>query len=121
MLEGFERDCKLGMMRKVPAGTPTTWCSWMVVTAKADRSPRRTVDSQAVSSRETHHTPSPVNLVSRVPKGMFKTMLDCWNGFHSMPLVPESNEATNRVWGTPVFEGTYGFCCQWRYIHQEDG
>ena len=69
----------------------------MVVTAKADWSPRRTVDSQAVSSRETHHTPSPVNLVSRVPKGIFKTMLDCWNRFHSIPLAPESNEATKFI------------------------
>ena len=69
----------------------------MVVTAKADGSPRRTVDLQAlnrVSSRETHHTPSPFNLVSRVPKGMVKSVLDCWNGFHSILLVPESSEAT---------------------------
>ena len=87
MLEGFERDCKLGMMRKVPTGTTTTWCSRMVVTAKADWSLRRTVDSQAVSSRETHHTPSPFKLASRMPKGMFKTVLDCCNGFHSIPLV----------------------------------
>ena len=58
----------------------------MVVTAKADGSPRRTVDLQALnklSSRETHHTPSPFS----VPKGMFKTVLDCLNGFHSIPLV----------------------------------
>ena len=72
----------------------------MVVTAKADGSPRRTVDLQAlnkVSSRETHHTPSPFNLVSRVPKGMYKSVLDCWNGFHSIPLDPESSEATTFI------------------------
>ena len=100
VLEGLERDCRLGVIRKVPAGTPTTWCSRMVVTAKADGSPRRTVDLQAlnkVSSRETHHTPSPFNLVSRVPKGRFKSVLDCWNGFHSIPLVPESSEATTFI------------------------
>ena len=33
------------VIRRIPAGTPTTWCSWMVVTIKADRSPRRRVDS----------------------------------------------------------------------------
>ena len=27
----------------------------------------------------------------------------------------------NRVWEIPVFEGTYGFYCLWRCIHQEDG
>ena len=61
----------------------------MVVTAKHDGSPRRTVDLQAlnkVTGRETHHTPSPLNLASRVPKGMIKTVLDCWNGFHAVPL-----------------------------------
>ena len=100
VLAGLERDCKLGVIRKVPAGTPTTWCSRMVVTAKHDGSPRRTVDLQAlnkVSSRETHHTPSPFNLVSRVPKGMVKTVLDCWNGFHAVPLTPESSEATTFI------------------------
>ena len=50
-----------------------------------------------MSSRETHHTPSPFNLVSRVPKGRFKSVLDCWNGFHSIPLVPESSEATTFI------------------------
>ena len=62
----------------------------MVVTANTDGSPRRTVDLQALnklSSMETHHTPSPFKLASRMPKGMFKTVLDCWNGFHSIPLV----------------------------------
>ena len=34
VLAGLDRDCKLGVIRKVSAGTPTTWCSRMVVTAK---------------------------------------------------------------------------------------
>ena len=58
---GLERDCRLGVIRKVPVGTSTKWCSRMVVVAKADGSPRRKVDLQVlnhVSSRETHHTPS---------------------------------------------------------------
>ena len=100
VLEGLERDCRLGVIRRVPPGTPTTWCSRMVVTAKSDGSPRRTVDLQAlnkVTSRETHHTPSPFNLVSRVPKGMFKTVLDCLNGFHSIPLTPDSSETTTFI------------------------
>ena len=45
------------MIRKLPAGKPTTW----MVNCQADRSPRR-IHLQAlnkVSSRETHHTPTP--------------------------------------------------------------
>ena len=52
------------------------------------KSPRRTVDLQGLnrmSRRETHHTTSPFNLVSRVPMGLIKSVLDCWNGYHSLP------------------------------------
>ena len=84
----MERECLLGVIRKVPAGTQTMWCSRMVVTANADESPRRTVDLQGLnrmSRRETHPTTSLFNLVSRVPMGLIKSVLDCWNGYHSLP------------------------------------
>ena len=38
--EGLGRDCRLGVIEPVPAGTPTTWCSRMVVTSKPDGTPR---------------------------------------------------------------------------------
>ena len=79
-MEGLKRDCNLGVIRRVPAETPTTWCSRRVVKVKADGSPRRTLDLQAlnrVSSRETHLNLSPFNLVCRIPKGMYKTVIDC--------------------------------------------
>ena len=63
VFEGLKRDCKLGVIRRVPAGNPTTWYSRMAVTAKADGFSWRTVDLQAlnkVSSRETHHILSPL-------------------------------------------------------------
>ena len=40
----LERDVALGVLEKVEPNTPVTWCSRMVVTAKADGTPRRTVD-----------------------------------------------------------------------------
>ena len=40
VLKGLQRDCRLGVIRRVPAVNPTTWCSRMVVTAKANGSPR---------------------------------------------------------------------------------
>ena len=36
--------------------------------------------------RETHHTETPHRLVSNVPAGQKKTVLDCWNGYHSLEL-----------------------------------
>ena len=60
--EGLDRDCRIGVMEKVPVGTPSTWCAPMVLVAKQDGEPRRTVDFQKVndhSVRQTHPTTAP--------------------------------------------------------------
>ena len=38
---GLDRDVAIGVLEKVPAGTPTTWCHKMVCVPKKDGSPRR--------------------------------------------------------------------------------
>ena len=71
----LDRDVKLGIIEPVPQGTITTRCSRMIITAKKDGSPRRTVDLQKLNDatlREVHHTPSPFNLVSAIPKNTKK-------------------------------------------------
>lgn len=71
----LERDVRIGVLEQVSQNTPTTWCSRMVVTSKADGTPRRTVDLQPQnrhSVRQTHHVPSPFHLADRVPQGMKK-------------------------------------------------
>ena len=98
------RDVALGIIEAVPVGTPTTSCSRMVVAPKKDGSPRRTVDLQKLNDatmRETHHTPSPFNQVSMVPAHTRKTVLDAWNGYHSVPLSPAARDATTFIteWG----------------------
>ena len=100
----LDRDVALGIIEAVPVGTPTTWCSRMVVAPKKDGSPRRTVDLQKLNDatmRETHHTPSPFNQVSMVPAHTRKTVLDAWNGYHSVPLSPAARDATTFIteWG----------------------
>ncbi len=102
--QGLDRDCNLGVIEPVPANVPTTWCSRMVVTPKKDGTPRRVVDLQAlnkVSVRETHHTPSPWQQVSYIPKNMRKTVLDAKDGYHSVKLSPESKDKTTFIteWG----------------------
>ena len=42
----------------------------------------------AATRRETHHTPSPFNQASVIPANTRKTVLDSWNGYHSLPLPP---------------------------------
>ena len=55
----LDRDVRLGVIEPVPVGEPVTWCHRMVVTAKKNGTPRRTVNLQALNrhaKRETHHT-----------------------------------------------------------------
>ena len=100
----LDSDVALGIIEPVPQGTPTKWCARMVVVPKKDGKPRRTVDLQnlnKVTLRETHHTPSPFNIVSIIPPGKKKTVLDAWNGYHSVLLSPDARDATTFIteWG----------------------
>ena len=84
---GLDRDVAIGVIERVPPGTPTTWCHKMVVVHKKDNTPRRTVNFQPLnqySSRQTHHTMSPFHQATSVPKSTKKTVLDTWNGYHSV-------------------------------------
>ena len=92
-----KEDVTLGIIKLISAGTPTIWCSRMVVTSKKDGSSSRTVDLQKLNAamvRETHHTPSPFNQVSNVPAQTKKTVLDVLNGFHSLLLSPMAQDTT---------------------------
>ena len=76
----------------------------MVVTSKADGTPRHTVDLQPVnreSVRQTHHVPTPFRLVEAVPQNTVKTVTDTWNGYHSVPLCEEDRQFTTFItpWG----------------------
>ena len=59
---GLDQDVLLGVIEPVPIGEPVTWCHRMVICAKKNGKPRRTVDFQQLNkhaTRETHHTQSP--------------------------------------------------------------
>ena len=100
----LERDVALGVLEKVGPNTPVTWCSRMVVTSKADGTPRRTVDLQPQnrqSVRQTHHTSTPFKLAEQIQQGTKKTVTDAWNGYHSVPLCEEDRHITTFItpWG----------------------
>ena len=114
VLKGLIRDCKLGVLERVPLNTPATRCSRMHITAKADGSPRRVVDYQEVnkaSPRQTHHTPSPWLLVSSIPGGVRKSCFDAWHGYHSLPLATEADRAAT-TFITPWGRFRYQTCPQ---------
>ena len=96
----IDRDVRLGLLEKVPEGTPVEWCARMVVQIKKDGTPRRTIDFQELNKatkRETHFTPTPFSIVSTTPANTYKTVLDAWNGYHSLPLSEEAKAATTFI------------------------
>ena len=89
------KDVALGIIERVASTIPNIWCARMVVVPKKDGSPRRTIDFQklnAATIRHTHHTPSPFQQVIKVPAGMFKSVLDAWNGYHSILLAKSARD-----------------------------
>ena len=87
----LDQNVRIGVYEKVPQGDTTEECARMVVTPKTSGKPRITVDYQQLNKRtvrEIHHTPSPINLVAQIPAGKLKTVLDAWNGYHSLELYP---------------------------------
>ena len=72
----------------------------MVVCPKSDGSPRRTVDLQALNKtavRQTHPSDTPFHLAAAIPSGSYKSVLDCWNGYHSVPLAQEDRPLTTFI------------------------
>lgn len=110
----LDRDVEDGIIEPVPIGDPVVWCSPMVVIAKSDGSPRRTVDLQKLNQqcrRETHHCASPFQLASQIPHHTKKTVLDATDGYHAIELDEESKAATTfiNIWG------------RWRYLRLPQG
>lgn len=102
-------------------GTPVTWCQRMVIAAKKDGTPRRTVDFQPlnkVAHRDTHHTMSPFTQARSVPPNTVKTVTDAWNGYHSVPLHPDDRHYTAFI--TPFGQFRYQTAPQ-GYIASGDG
>ena len=105
----LDEDVMAGIIRPVPAGEATEWCARMVVVPKKSGKPRRTVDFQKLNVcclRETHHTPTPFDMVSDVPPRSFKTVVDAHWGFHQVELDEESRKLTTFI--TPW--GRYQYC-----------
>ena len=101
---GIDQDVQLGIIEPVPQNTHVEWCARMVVTPKKDGSPRRTVDLQELGKatlRDTHYSQTPFSIVSTTPTDKLKTVLDAWNGYHSLPLSDDAKNAMNFIteWG----------------------
>ena len=111
MKKSLDQDVRLGVLEEVPIGEPVTWCHRMVVCAKKNGKPRRTVDFQPLNAhakRETHHTPSPFHQARSIPHNKKKTALDALNGYHSVPIREEDRHLTTFItpWGRYRYKTT---------------
>ena len=94
----IEQDVRLQVLEPVGPNVPLKWCSRMVVAAKSDGKPRRTVDLQHLNRhavRQTHHVRSPFHLADKVPQRTVKMVTDALNGFHSVHMYPEDRTELN--------------------------
>ena len=104
VMKDLNRDERLGVLEKVPIVHPSTWISPMVTVAKSNGDPRRTIDYQNLNKgamRQTHSSETPFHMASQIPQDTYKTVLDAWNGFHSIPLRPVDRHLTQFLtpWG----------------------
>ena len=80
-VKNLDRDIALGIIEPMPVGTPTTWCSKIVVTPKKWLSQTH---GGLIKTQHNHHEGNPSNPVS----GSDQENMDAWNGYHSLPLSP---------------------------------
>ena len=97
---GLDRDERLGVIERVPVNEPVRWCSRMVITPKADGTPRRVIDFSPLNRnapRQLHHTKSPHTIAMGVPGHTVKTVLDNWHGYHSVPIYEPDRHLTTFI------------------------
>ena len=93
----LDQDVALGVIEPVPPGVPTTWQARMHVVGKPDGTPCTTVDLRVLNThckRETQHVVPPYKQARSIPAYTFRTVTDCWNGYHSCPLAEEDRHLT---------------------------
>ena len=105
----LEDYCNLGFIEKVEPNSPSKWCHRGFWTRKADGSPRLVVDLQKLNkhcTRSAHHTVPPFQQARRIPANTFRTVIDAWNGYYSVPL----QEEDRHLFTFSTEFGLYRFC-----------
>ena len=87
----IKNDVAMGVLEEVPFGEPSFWCHRMVITRKADGSPRRTVDLSPLNKhclRETHHVQPPFQQAKAIPHHTFEIGHRCMEWLSLCPNLP---------------------------------
>ena len=105
--ELLEKNVSRGVIRNVPEGIPTQWCSRMIVAKKKSGKLRQCVDLRKVNDatdRELHHQRTAYKLICDLPPNMLKTSLDCWNSYHALELDEEASSTTTFITEQGTFQ-----------------
>ena len=95
----LDKDESLGVIEKVPLGSPSSWCLPMSFVPKKNGKDVRTIfDGTKLNDnvhRTTHPFPSPTDIVSSIPPDtkMF-AVFDCLHGYWQLELDEESKPLT---------------------------
>ena len=100
----IEADVMKGILEMVPDGEPEMWCSRLVIQEKKNGKARRTVDLSYLSKHgldESHYKRSALMIAKDIPGNVYKSTLDCVNGYHGVPLAKEDrhNPTFAMEWG----------------------
>ena len=97
MKTDIEAGVMKGILESVPAGEHDTWCSRLVVQEKKNGKARRTVDLSYLSKHgldESHYTRSAPMIAKSIPGILYKSTIDCVDGYHGIPLAEEDRHKT---------------------------
>ena len=99
--ELYKKDLNLGVIEPAPADEDNEWCHREVYVAKGSGKPRRCIDYKPGLNRwvkrDAYATESPFHVVKRIPGNTWKTVTDAWNGYHLIPLHPDSKKLTTFI------------------------
>ena len=93
------------IVRRCPENQHPEINNRMHVVGKPNGKVRRTIDMRFLNlqcTRELNFTTPPFQKVQDVPPNTWKSVLDAWNGYHSVPIVEKSKHLTTFIteWGT---------------------
>ena len=121
VLAGLNRDVHLGLLESVPPNTSVTWQSSIILSAKHEGTPLRTIDYLTLNADSPMHvqsTSSPWLLVSSVPNKSRKSRFDVRHCHHSLLVALEQDRAA-KSFTTPWGHFRYRTCPQGLWTHQD--
>ena len=103
VIADLRRDIAMGVLEYPPLNEPVVWCHKMIIVTKPDGTPRRAVDMSPLNKfckREPHIGKNPFQMAHAIPRNVWKSVQDAWNGYHGIPIREEDRHLT--TFQTPI-------------------